>query len=543
MMGAFKYYTAFILFVFLSIFDFFLAIYAIASFSEGIHAGIKVSAIFLILLSISFKLRSYYKNYEVEHIENDSAEIEPPVVDSEFSDFTITKPTRNDLFEIAKLANSLLEHLAGNADFKFALKKSVNLNYENENIDSSAELKIIFLMSADMLHILKKMNYKFSFNSDESFILANFLMNLSEEGFCYAGLNEVYLEEKNIQNQIIEALLIVEQIEQSSFKNKTLSLIYPLIKDSELAHIYSDFLKYYTQCLLFLSPEPNAEQKKYFESIKNIHLKEESESQEELNELIGLNTVKKEIETFKNFLEVQTLRKKQGCKIPQLSLHLVFTGNPGTGKTTVARIIANIYKELGLLKSGHLVEVDRSKMVAEYVGQTAIKTNKVIDSAIDGVLFIDEAYTLSRGSENDFGQESIDTLLKRMEDDRDRLVVIVAGYTEEMQDFINSNPGLQSRFNRFINFPDYTEEELYEILKRTAQNYSYTFSDGFKNKIQDFLKHSVTHKNKHFGNARFVRNLFEKILENQANRLALTAEKSSGLNILTADDIPCINDN
>ena len=543
-MGVFKYYTAFVLFVFLGIFNFFLAIHALVSFGEDIHSGIKASAIFLILLSVTLKLRSYYKNYENEHMGNaDASKTEPLVADKERTATTSTKPSRKDLFKIAKLANTLLDNLARDADFKFALKKMVDLNYENKNMESSTELKIFFLMCADMLHILKKLNYKFSFSSDESFILANFLMNLSEEGFCYAGLNEVYLEEKNIQNQIIEALLIVEQIEQSSFKNKTLSLIYPLIKDSELAHIYSDFLKYYTQCLLFLSPEPNAEQKKYFESIKNIHLKEESESQEELNDLIGLNTVKKEIETFKNFLEVQTLRKKQGCKIPQLSLHLVFTGNPGTGKTTVARIIANIYKELGLLKSGHLVEVDRSKMVAEYVGQTAIKTNKVIDSAIDGVLFIDEAYTLSRGSENDFGQESIDTLLKRMEDDRDRLVVIVAGYTEEMQDFINSNPGLQSRFNRFINFPDYTEEELYEILKRTAQNYSYTFSDGFKNKIQDFLKHSVTHKNKHFGNARFVRNLFEKILENQANRLALTAEKSSGLNILTADDIPRINDN
>lgn len=543
-MGVFKYYTAFVLFVFLGIFNFFLAIHALVSFGEDIHSGIKASAIFLILLSVTLKLRSYYKNYENEHMGNaDASKTEPLVADKERTATTSTKPSRKDLFKIAKLANTLLDNLARDADFKFALKKMVDLNYENKNMESSTELKIFFLMCADMLHILKKLNYKFSFSSDESFILANFLMNLSEEGFCYAGLNEVYLEEKNIQNQIIEALLIVEQIEQSSFKNKTLSLIYPLIKDSELAHIYSDFLKYYTQCLLFLSPEPNAEQKKYFESIKNIHLKEESESQEELNDLIGLNTVKKEIETFKNFLEVQTLRKKQGCKIPQLSLHLVFTGNPGTGKTTVARIIANIYKELGLLKSGYLVEVDRSKMVAEYVGQTAIKTNKVIDSAIDGVLFIDEAYTLSRGSENDFGQESIDTLLKRMEDDRDRLVVIVAGYTEEMQDFINSNPGLQSRFNRFINFPDYTEEELYEILKRTAQNYSYTFSDGFKNKIQDFLKHSVTHKNKHFGNARFVRNLFEKILENQANRLALTAEKSSGLNILTADDIPRIKDN
>lgn len=192
----------------------------------------------------------------------------------------------------------------------------------------------------------------------------------------------------------------------------------------------------------------------------------------------------------------------------------------GTGKTTVARILANIYSELGGVKKGHLVETDRSGLVAEYVGQTAVKTNKIIDSALDGVLFIDEAYSLVNGGNNDYGTEAISTLLKRMEDDRKRLVVILAGYGNEMQTFINSNPGLQSRFNRYIDFPDYNAEELLEIYKRNLKKHKYTLSAEAEAFISSYLANAVANKSKNFGNARFVRNLFEKTLENQAMRLA-----------------------
>ena len=193
---------------------------------------------------------------------------------------------------------------------------------------------------------------------------------------------------------------------------------------------------------------------------------------EELSKLIGLGSVKKEIESLSNYVKIQTLRHRQGMTTTPVSLHCVFTGNPGTGKTTVARIVAAIYKELGVLKSGHLVETDRSGLVAEYVGQTAVKTNKIIDEALDGVLFIDEAYSLL-GGENDFGAEAIATLLKRMEDDRDRLVVILAGYSKEIKDFIESNPGLQSRFNRYIQFDDYTSDDLIEIFKLSLRKSQY----------------------------------------------------------------------
>lgn len=192
----------------------------------------------------------------------------------------------------------------------------------------------------------------------------------------------------------------------------------------------------------------------------------------ELAKLIGLSLVKSEIESLSNFVKIQDLRQKQGKATTPVSLHCVFTGNPGTGKTTLARIVAGIYKELGVLKKGHLVETDRSGLVAEYVGQTAVKTNKIIDEALDGVLFIDEAYSLL-GGENDFGMEAISTLLKRMEDDRDRLVVILAGYTNEIKMFINSNPGLQSRFNRFIQFDDYTKDDLCEIFKLSLKKSQY----------------------------------------------------------------------
>jgi AAA+ superfamily predicted ATPase len=240
----------------------------------------------------------------------------------------------------------------------------------------------------------------------------------------------------------------------------------------------------------------------------------------ELNALIGLTSVKQEVATLVNFLQIQRNRKAQGLKSAHPSYHCVFTGNPGTGKTTVARIIAGIYKSLGILCKGHLVETDRSGLVAEYVGQTAVKTNNIIDSALDGVLFIDEAYSLISNGESDYGKEAIATLLKRMEDNRDRLVVILAGYSVEMQQFIDSNPGLQSRFNRYIAFPDYSAEELLLIFKTTAIQCDYVISDDAEAILKDYLTAAVAIKDKNFGNARFVRNLFEKTIEKQANRLS-----------------------
>ena len=259
----------------------------------------------------------------------------------------------------------------------------------------------------------------------------------------------------------------------------------------------------------------------------------------ELDSLIGLNSVKKEVQTLTNFIKIQQKRAEQGLKSSSVSYHCVFTGNPGTGKTTVARIVAEIYKNLGVLKKGHLVETDRAGLVAEYVGQTAVKTNKIIDSALDGVLFIDEAYSLVGGGESDYGKEAIATLLKRMEDDRERLVVILAGYTKDMKQFIDSNPGLQSRFNRYIEFPDYTPDELYQIFTLNLKKYDYHITDDAKAALQHFFEEAVAHKDANFGNGRFVRNIFEKVLEHQANRLAsesnLTTER---LSEITIEDLP-----
>ncbi len=258
----------------------------------------------------------------------------------------------------------------------------------------------------------------------------------------------------------------------------------------------------------------------------------------ELAKLIGLGSVKKEIESLSNYVKIQALRHRQGMTTTPVSLHCVFTGNPGTGKTTVARIVAAIYKDLGVLKSGHLVETDRAGLVAEYVGQTAVKTNKIIDEALDGVLFIDEAYSLL-GGDNDFGSEAIATLLKRMEDDRDRLVVILAGYTNEIKEFINSNPGLQSRFNRYIQFDDYESDDLIEIFKLSLRKSQYLIKRDALNQLQNHIRRQLQHKDKHFGNGRFVRNLFEKVIQRQANRLAVKENiNNDELSIITIEDIP-----
>ena len=273
------------------------------------------------------------------------------------------------------------------------------------------------------------------------------------------------------------------------------------------------------------------------ENVKKTKTTSKS-STSELDALVGLSSVKEEIKTLSNFIKIQQKRKEQGLKSSSVSYPCVFTGNPGTGKTTVARIVAQIYKDLGILSKGHLVETDRAGLVAEYVGQTAVKTNKIIDSALDGVLFIDEAYSLI-GTGQDYGKEAIATLLKRMEDDRDRLVVILAGYSKEMQDFINTNPGLQSRFNRYIEFPDYSAEELLQIFEKNIAKFDYKLEKEARVAMAEYFQNAVENKDANFGNARFVRNIFEKTLEKQANRLSTDPDlDTEELTLITKEDLP-----
>jgi len=253
---------------------------------------------------------------------------------------------------------------------------------------------------------------------------------------------------------------------------------------------------------------------------ENLPVKEDiNDLKKELDSYIGLTSIKKEVNNLINMAAVYQMRKEHGLPNVDMSLHMVFSGNPGTGKTMIARLMSRIYLSLGILSKGQLIEVDRSGLVAGYVGQTAGKTMKVLESALGGVLFIDEAYALSNKSENDYGQEAIDTILKYMEDNRDDIIVIVAGYTQLMDEFIHSNPGLESRFNRFLYFEDYTVDEMVDIFKMNCKKGSYSVDDDALELIRSYID-DASIETAAFGNGRGVRNIFENILTQQANRLA-----------------------
>lgn len=263
---------------------------------------------------------------------------------------------------------------------------------------------------------------------------------------------------------------------------------------------------------------------------------------EELNSLTGMESVKKEVNNLVNLLKICKIRQDKGLQLPPTTNHLVFLGNPGTGKTTVARILSKIYHGLGVLSKGHLVEVDRSGLVAGYMGQTSEKVMSVVEEAKGGVLFIDEAYALaSNKQEGDFGQEAIDILNKAMEDFRDDLIVIAAGYHDEMQDFLDANPGLRSRFNRTIEFPNYSAEELIEIMCNRARKLDYTFTDEALIFVKNKFKNVLDFPPENFGNARSVRNYLDNAISNQANRLVNESDfKEEELMLIKLADIESV---
>ncbi|HOP62486.1 MAG TPA: AAA family ATPase [Spirochaetota bacterium] len=294
--------------------------------------------------------------------------------------------------------------------------------------------------------------------------------------------------------------------------------------------------------------EPVAAEKKTGEAEAEAAEEEEPETIEEvmeaINKLVGMKKVKDEINSYINFIKIRKERETRGLPVTPLSLHAVFYGPPGTGKTTIARLVGRVYKALGLLAKGHLIETDRAGLVAGYVGQTAVKTDEMVTSAIDGVLFIDEAYSLiPETGGNDFGREAVDTILKRMEDLRNRFAVIVGGYPDEMERFINANPGLKSRFSRYFYFDHYNPDELMAIFNIFSGDVKFVLEDDAVKKTEELFRHFYDRRDRSFGNGRFARNVFEKIVQNQADRLSSLDELSDELLCgITSGDIPEVAD-
>lgn len=316
--------------------------------------------------------------------------------------------------------------------------------------------------------------------------------------------NVMAIIETNDEKSIKLLLLRISDIINNSYYNKDIKMLAKLV--------HSDLLVYFGY--IFLQ-----------KSLSNENLEKEDkrtldELLHDLNSLVGLSTVKSKINDLVAYQKVQKIRREKGLVSSKSSLHIAFMGNPGTGKTTVARIVGHIYKQIGLLSKGHFIEVSRTDLIAGYQGQTALKVKSVIDRAKGGVLFIDEAYSITENENSDsYGRECLTELTKALEDYRDDLVVIVAGYTEPMRKFFESNPGLKSRFNTFIEFPDYNVDELLKILESICVQNNYVIEEHLKPLIQKFFEDSIHNKNGNFANGRLVRNLFEDLVMAHARRV------------------------
>ncbi|MBP5497777.1 MAG: AAA family ATPase [Muribaculaceae bacterium] len=447
------------------------------------------------------------------------------------------------------------------------------VNVENssgtESIEEKRKLTFKYMIFSDLCYLFDKMGYDDSVQSPEQLCLHVTLAKIldvgknREEPYSYdimREFNPTLLESMRSMRTYCKVtmspeVLVIAYVAESfdeQLKNRYISHLYKLFSiiakiDDKVTDKEKSVLSLLVRCMKTASivKAINApdDARDYVEDSQDKNEENKisyplSNPMDELQKLIGLQTVKESVTTLVNFIKIQKERAGKGLKTAPISYHCVFTGNPGTGKTTVARLLAGIYRDLGIVKKGHLVETDRSGLVAEYVGQTAVKTNKVIDRALDGILFIDEAYTLANKAKEDFGPEAIATLLKRMEDDRNRLVVILAGYTDEIKTFIDSNPGLQSRFNNYIEFPDYSDEELLQILKSNLKSSDYEMSEDAEVKACKIIADAHQRRNRKFGNGRYVRNLFEKMVQNQANRLSgISPITEEMLRTIAPDDI------
>ncbi len=435
----------------------------------------------------------------------------------------------------SQLISSFIEKLQKNSAF---------VTYTNNSSISCSNILLV-----DLLTCLQSIKPNSQTTSNESFTLMYLIHVLN--GW------EIKKYEEIIKLNSTERLSYYENL-ISSIRNHQSLPLYDLLKsfDESITKEYRILLYKYISLIAEADYKVSVEEEKAMEILyqkivppnnSNIELEIQANTEEpsieellyELYDLTGLFTVKQEINTLINLIKIKKEREKNKLPNNAMSLHLVFTGNPGTGKTTVARMVAKIYKNLGVLKLGHLIETDRSGMIAEYVGQTAIKVNKLVDSALNGVLFIDEAYAILTDDKDTYGKEAIATLLKRMEDDRDKLIVILAGYTDEMGTFIESNPGLKSRFNKYIHFPDYTATELYSIFISLLKKSEYTLQNDVIEKIKKCFEQEIALQDSNFGNGRYVINIFEKMIEKQANRLALdTSLSKEELTTFTIDDLP-----